>query len=79
VPQLLSLAKRGCIVFGLVVNFLERRAMAYPAKGLLSYVSPLACALLGKRVGDTVPVGSGEAEIVAIDTVPDDAAERVSG
>jgi transcription elongation GreA/GreB family factor len=52
---------------------------ADPAKGLLSYVSPLARALLGKRVGDTVPVGSGDAEIVAIDTVPDGPADRVSG
>ncbi len=45
---------------------------ADPAKGLLSYVAPLARALLGRRVGDTVPVGSGEAEIIAIEPVPDD-------
>jgi len=37
---------------------------ADPAHGTLSYVSPLAAALIGKGVGDTVPVGSGEAEIV---------------
>ena len=47
---------------------------ADPANGLLSYVSPLARALLGKRVGDTVSAGSGEAEIVDIEAVPDAAA-----
>jgi transcription elongation GreA/GreB family factor len=52
---------------------------ADPAKGLLSYVSPLARTLLGRNVGDTVPVGSGEAEVVAIDTVPDGTEDRVSG
>jgi transcription elongation GreA/GreB family factor len=40
---------------------------ADPAKGLLSYVSPLARALIGKRVGDVVAAGQGEAEIVSID------------
>jgi transcription elongation GreA/GreB family factor len=39
---------------------------ADPAQGTLSYVSPLARALLGKTVGDVVPAGKGEAEIVAI-------------
>ena len=39
---------------------------ADPAKGSISYVSPLAQALLGKVVGDTVAAGTGEAEIVAI-------------
>ncbi len=39
---------------------------ADPAKGTLSYVSPLAMALSGKRVGDVVEVAGGEAEIVAI-------------
>lgn len=37
-----------------------------PAKGSISYVSPLAQALMGKAVGDTVAAGAGEAEIVAI-------------
>jgi transcription elongation GreA/GreB family factor len=36
------------------------------AKGTLSYVSPLARALLGKAVGDTVRAGNADAEIVAI-------------
>ncbi|MFC1459739.1 transcription elongation factor GreA [Microvirga arabica] len=39
---------------------------ADPAKGSLSYVSPLAQALMGKEVGDTVTVGPGQAEIVSI-------------
>lgn len=40
---------------------------ADPAKGTLSYVSPIARALLGKSVGDTVRAGAGEIEILAID------------
>lgn len=39
---------------------------ADPAKGTLSYVSPLARALLGKGVGDTARLGQGEVEILAI-------------
>ncbi len=39
---------------------------ADPAKGTISQSSPLARALYGKRVGDTVQAGQGEAEIVAI-------------
>ena len=39
---------------------------ADPAKGTLPYVSPLAAALSGKGVGDTVAVAGGEAEIVKI-------------
>jgi transcription elongation GreA/GreB family factor len=39
---------------------------ADPAKGSLSYISPLAQALMGKEVGDTVTVGQAQAEIVAI-------------
>lgn len=40
---------------------------ADPAKGTLSYVSPLASALMGKALGDTARVGPSEVEIVAID------------
>lgn len=41
---------------------------ADPAQGRLSYVAPLAQALLGKRVGDAVALaGQDEMEIVAID------------
>ena len=39
---------------------------ANPKEGTLSYVSPLAQALLGKEIGDTVVVGAHEEEIVAI-------------
>lgn len=39
---------------------------ADPSKGSISYVSPLARALLGKRIGDTVRAGKDEAEITAI-------------
>lgn len=39
---------------------------ANPSKGTLSYVSPLAQALLGKALGDIVVAGAGEAEIIAI-------------
>ena len=40
---------------------------ADPAEGTISYVAPLARALIGKEVGDVVRVGASEAEIVAID------------
>ena len=40
---------------------------ADPAAGLLSYISPLAQALMGKGVGDTVTAGRGKAEIVKIE------------
>jgi transcription elongation GreA/GreB family factor len=39
---------------------------ADPTHGTLSHVSPLARALFGKRVGEVVPAGSGEAEILKI-------------
>jgi transcription elongation GreA/GreB family factor len=39
---------------------------AEPAKGTLSHVSPLARALFGKQVGDVVPAGQDEAEILDI-------------
>jgi transcription elongation GreA/GreB family factor len=42
---------------------------ADPPEGLLSYVSPLARALTAKRIGDVVPAGQGEAEILAIEAV----------
>jgi transcription elongation GreA/GreB family factor len=35
---------------------------AEPAQGTLSYVSPVARALLNKAVGDVITAGSGEAE-----------------
>ena len=39
---------------------------ADPAGGTLSHASPLARALFGKQVGDTIQVGHSEAEIVDI-------------
>ena len=40
---------------------------ADPAQGTLSYVSPLARALIGKGLGETARIGPGAVEIVAID------------
>jgi transcription elongation GreA/GreB family factor len=40
---------------------------ADPAAGAVSYVSPLARALLGKTVGDVAVVAGGEVEIIAVD------------
>jgi transcription elongation GreA/GreB family factor len=39
---------------------------ADPGRGKLSYVSPLARALTGRRIGDVVAVGADEAEILAL-------------
>jgi transcription elongation GreA/GreB family factor len=39
---------------------------ADPARGSVSYVSPLARALLGKSVGDTAVVAGSEVEVVGI-------------
>jgi transcription elongation GreA/GreB family factor len=39
---------------------------ADPAKGSISHVSPLARSMFGKRVGDVVKAGNGEAEITSI-------------
>jgi transcription elongation GreA/GreB family factor len=39
---------------------------ADPAHGTLSYVSPVARALMGKRIGDVVRAGNSDAEIVGI-------------
>jgi len=39
---------------------------AEPNEGTLSYVSPVARALMNKSVGDVVQAGAGEAEIVEI-------------
>lgn len=40
---------------------------ADPAKGSVSYISPLARALLGKGVGDVAQVNGAKVEIMAID------------
>ena len=67
----------GTAVFGSTVSF-ERddgRRQTYtivgedeadPANGSVSYVSPLARALIGKRVGDAATIAGHEGEIVAV-------------
>ncbi|NIX76484.1 transcription elongation factor GreA [Microvirga terricola] len=40
---------------------------ADPARGTIPYVSPLARALMGKEVGDMVPLTHGEAKIIKIE------------
>lgn len=40
---------------------------ADPARGTLSYVSPVARALAGRKAGDVMQVGNSEARIVAIE------------
>jgi len=52
---------------------------ADPPAGTLSYVSPLARALLGKAVGDVVKAGQREAEILLIEVPDDEAAEGAGG
>lgn len=39
---------------------------ADPAQGSISYVSPLARALMGKAIGDTARLGPGQVEVVSI-------------
>jgi transcription elongation GreA/GreB family factor len=39
---------------------------ADPVRGTISYISPVAQALLGKQVGETVRVGKSDIELVAI-------------
>lgn len=76
--QLIQPVKDGAVRFGASVTF-ERedgRRQTYrivgedqadPARGSVSYISPLAQALLGKALGDLAAVPGGEVEIVAID------------
>jgi transcription elongation GreA/GreB family factor len=71
------LESNGKVQFGSAVTILrnDRRRQTYrivgedeaePAKGTLSYVSPVARALMNKQVGDVITAGSGEAEIISI-------------
>ena len=68
----------GKVVFGGSVTFVrdDGREQTFrivgedeadPAEGRVSYVSPLARALMGKEVGDTAMVAGHEVEITAID------------
>jgi transcription elongation GreA/GreB family factor len=41
---------------------------ADPARGTVSYVSPLARVLMGKQAGDTISLGNSKAEILAIES-----------
>jgi transcription elongation GreA/GreB family factor len=65
------------VAFGSTVTFAraDGRVQTYrivgedeadPAHGTISYVSPVAHALMGKEVGDVVRAGTSDAEIVAI-------------
>jgi transcription elongation GreA/GreB family factor len=67
----------GTVRFGVQVTLLrdDGRRQTYrlvgedeadPAEGMISYVSPLARAVIGQRVGDRVLAGTSEAEIVAV-------------
>lgn len=44
---------------------------ADPAAGRIAWVSPVARMLLGRAVGDAVDLPAGEAEILAIDPLPE--------
>lgn len=67
----------GSVAFGSIVTFehADGRRQTYaivgddeadPASGSVSYVSPLARAMMGKSVGDVVMLAGREVEIVAI-------------
>ena len=70
-------AADGAVHFGSKVTLLrgDGRQQTYrivgedeadPTKGSISYTSPLAQALMGKRAGDSVRAGAGEAEVVSV-------------
>ena len=71
-PKDAAVVRFGCTVT--IARDVERRESyrivgedeADPNRGTLSYVSPVARALMGKQVGDVVRVGSSEAEILEI-------------
>jgi transcription elongation GreA/GreB family factor len=63
--------------FGCTVTFVraDERQQTYrivgedeadPARGSISYVSPVARALMGKKVGDIAEVGTSQVEVVSI-------------
>jgi transcription elongation GreA/GreB family factor len=76
--QLVEPAGGETVVFGRRVSILREdgRRQSYrivgedeadPAAGSISYISPLARALMGKSVGDLVVAAGGEVQIVALD------------
>lgn len=76
--ELVEAVPAGAVAFGSRVTFLrdDGRRQTYrivgedeadPAKGTVSYISPLARALMGKSPGDGASFAGGEIEIVAIE------------
>ena len=76
--QLVETAPDGTVRFGgsVTIEREDGRTQAWritgedeadPAKGSVSHVSPLARALMGKRVGDVAVVAGQEVEITAVD------------
>jgi transcription elongation GreA/GreB family factor len=70
-------AKPTQVAFGCTVTFVraDGRRQSYrivgedeadPARGSISYVSPVARALVGKQVGDVAEVGDSQLEVMAI-------------
>jgi transcription elongation GreA/GreB family factor len=70
-------ADKSTVTFGCAVSFEREDGRlqtfrivgedeADPAKGAVSYISPLAQALLGKQVGDTAMVAGKEVEVVGV-------------
>jgi transcription elongation GreA/GreB family factor len=68
----------GVVAFGRTVRFQrdDGRTQSFrivgedeadAAKGSVSHVSPIARALLGKRVGDTATLGTAELEVLAVE------------
>jgi transcription elongation GreA/GreB family factor len=72
-PHKTDVVRFGCAVrlrtaAGAIVTFrIVGEDEAAPARGLISWVSPLAECLLGAETGDEVPFGGATAEIVAIE------------
>jgi transcription elongation GreA/GreB family factor len=76
--QLIEPAAGETVVFGrrITIERDDGRRQSYrivgedeadPAKGSISYISPLARALVGKTLGDTAIVAGGEVEIVGLE------------
>jgi len=76
--QLIEPAAGETVVFGARITIArdDGRRQSYrivgedeadPAQGSISYISPLARALMGKGLGDTAVVAGGEVEIVGLD------------
>jgi transcription elongation GreA/GreB family factor len=81
--QLAPTPEPGTSGFGARVTFSDARGRrrtyrlvgedeADPAAGRISWFSPMARALAGRRVGDVATGPAGELEILAIDTAPED-------